>query len=65
VLAEFSRLSYGAPQREKSPESPLSHVRLNLQLVATGANNQEIAGKLFIARGTVKIIFPTFLLNWR
>ena len=55
VLAEFSRLSYGAPQREKPPESPLSAREIEiLQLVATGANNQEIAGRLFIARGTVK-----------
>ena len=55
VLAEFSRLSHESPPHEEPLESPLSAREIEiLRLVATGANNQEIANRLYIARGTVK-----------
>jgi DNA-binding NarL/FixJ family response regulator len=55
VMAEFSRLSHESPPPQVPFESPLSAREIEiLHLVATGANNQEIANKLYIARGTVK-----------
>jgi DNA-binding NarL/FixJ family response regulator len=52
VVAEFARLS-----RPPSPalSEPLSNRELEiLRLIATGANNREIAAALVIAEGTVK-----------
>jgi len=55
VVSEFARI---APQTkgDAAPlEDPLSSRELEvLKLVATGANNKEIAATLFIAEGTVK-----------
>lgn len=56
VLAEFSRLTPGAPQPEPDPLiEPLSEREKEiLRHVATGATNKEIASRLYIAEGTVK-----------
>jgi len=55
VVSEFARI---APQNSGNAaplEDPLSSRELEvLKLVATGANNKEIAATLFIAEGTVK-----------
>lgn len=55
VVSEFARLT-PAPKVDAPPlEDPLSSRELEvLAMVATGANNKEIAAALFIAEGTVK-----------
>jgi DNA-binding NarL/FixJ family response regulator len=64
VLAEFARLAEPArpaPARERLPE-PLSEREEGiLRLLATGANNRQIAGQLFLAEGTVKNYISTIL----
>lgn len=52
VLAEFARMTSYSSQ---SLAEPLSERELEiLRLVATGASNKEIAGRLYIAEGTAK-----------
>lgn len=56
VVAEFSRVSslVGGTSSEILPE-PLSEREIELlRLIASGCNNKEIAGYLFITEGTVK-----------
>lgn len=62
VLAEFARLAEPArPAVEQFPE-PLSERELEiLRLLASGANNRQIAGQLFLAEGTVKNYVSTIL----
>jgi DNA-binding NarL/FixJ family response regulator len=65
VLAEFARLAEperpASPARERLPE-PLSEREEGiLRLLATGANNRQIAGQLFLAEGTVKNYISTIL----
>lgn len=56
VLAEFSRMSEPKPAAPKQElVEPLSDRELEiLGVLATGASNREIAGKLYITEGTVK-----------
>jgi len=55
VVAEFARLSQHRPARSQGLVEPLSERELEIiALVADGASNKEIAGRLFIAEGTVK-----------
>ncbi|MFP4345746.1 MAG: response regulator [Anaerolineales bacterium] len=55
VVAEFTRLARQAPPREETLVEPLSEREVEvLRLVAQGMTNREIAGRLFIAEGTVK-----------
>lgn len=54
VVAEFARLTEGAPRGEVLVD-PLSDRELEvLRLVAQGASNKEVAAQLYIAEGTVK-----------
>jgi DNA-binding NarL/FixJ family response regulator len=55
VVAEFARLKDKSAQNPQPLIEPLSERELEiLHLVADGASNKEIAGKLSIAEGTVK-----------
>jgi DNA-binding NarL/FixJ family response regulator len=55
LVAEFARLSPGAPEPASSPAADLSaREREVLKLVAQGMTNREIAGRLFLAEGTVR-----------
>ncbi len=55
VVAEFARLSNRPPAPSGALVEPLSERELEiLRLVAAGASNKEIAGRLSIAEGTVK-----------
>ena len=56
VIAEFSRVSSMVPAaRAEELVEPLSERELEiLGWIARGASNKEIAGRLFIAEGTVK-----------
>lgn len=62
VLAEFARLAEPArPAVEQLPD-PLSERETEiLRLVASGANNRQIAGRLSLAEGTVKNYVSTIL----
>jgi DNA-binding NarL/FixJ family response regulator len=54
VVAEFARLTEGAP-RDEVLVDPLSDRELEVvRLVAQGASNKEVAAALYIAEGTVK-----------
>ena len=55
VISEFARIAPHNASEVTPLEDPLSSRELEvLTLVATGANNKEIASTLFIAEGTVK-----------
>ncbi|MCD4673655.1 MAG: response regulator transcription factor [Anaerolineaceae bacterium] len=55
VVSEFARLAPNKKGNASPLEDPLSTRELEvLKLVATGANNKEIAATLIIAEGTVK-----------
>lgn len=55
VVAEFARMARQIPSKTLILAEPLSPRELEiLRLVANGANNREIAVRLFIAEGTVK-----------
>jgi DNA-binding NarL/FixJ family response regulator len=55
VVAEFARLTRKTIRTSNSATEPLSERELEiLRLIAQGASNREIAGKLFLAEGTVK-----------
>jgi DNA-binding NarL/FixJ family response regulator len=55
VVAEFSRLSRKTALYSNPLIEPLSERELEiLRLIAKGESNKEIAGKLFLAEGTVK-----------
>ena len=55
VVAEFSRLSRKTAAYSNSIIEALSERELEiLRLIAKGESNKEIAGKLFLAEGTVK-----------
>jgi len=62
VLAEFTRLAEPVrPAIDHLPE-PLSERELEiLRLVTAGASNRQIAGRLFLAEGTVKNYISTIL----
>ena len=62
VLAEFARLAEPVrPAIDHLPE-PLSERELEiLRLVTAGASNRQIAGRLFLAEGTVKNYISTIL----
>src|ERR1051325_9225900 len=55
VVAEFARLTRKPVAPAHAFSEPLSERELEiLRLIAQGASNREIAGKLFLAEGTVK-----------
>ena len=55
VVAEFARLTSKPTMNAKTLAEPLSDREFEiLRLIADGARNQEIAGTLFLAEGTVK-----------
>ena len=55
VVAEFARLTRKPLPSANSVIEPLSERELEiLRLITQGASNREIAGKLFLAEGTVK-----------
>lgn len=59
VLKEFGRLAGQAPVKAPRPQAALSEPLTDreqevLQLLASGASNQDIASKLYIGLGTVK-----------
>jgi len=55
VVAEFARLTRKSLHSTQAFSEPLSERELEiLRLIAQGASNREIAGKLFLAEGTVK-----------
>jgi len=55
VVEEFARLSRPPARPPQTLVEPLTRRELEiLRLVATGASNQEIAGELHLAEGTVK-----------
>jgi DNA-binding NarL/FixJ family response regulator len=55
VVAEFARLTGKPTMNAKALAEPLSDREFEiLRLIADGARNQEIAGTLFLAEGTVK-----------
>ena len=55
VVAEFARLTRKPLRSSNSVIEPLSERELEiLRLITQGASNREIAGKLFLAEGTVK-----------
>jgi len=55
VVAEFARLTSKPTMNAKALAEPLSDREFEiLRLIADGARNQEIAGSLFLAEGTVK-----------
>jgi DNA-binding NarL/FixJ family response regulator len=67
VLAEFARLAQpehpgpDRPAQDRLPE-PLSEREQGiLRLLASGANNRQIANQLFLAEGTVKNYISTIL----
>ena len=62
VLAEFSRLAEPVrPPAGRLPEPLSSREEEILRLLASGANNRQIAGQLFLAEGTVKNYISTIL----
>ena len=55
VLAEFARLAQRPAGEPAGLTEPLSERELEiLRLVAEGASNKDVAGRLFLAEGTVK-----------
>ncbi len=55
VLAEFTRLAEPArPALDQLPEPLSEREQEILRLLASGANNRQIASQLFLAEGTVK-----------
>jgi len=55
VVAEFARLTSKPGAHSQPLIEPLSEREQDiLRLIASGASNREIAGKLFLAEGTVK-----------
>lgn len=55
VVAEFARLAPATSEATKELIEPLSDREIEiLKLVSQGLTNKEIAGKLFLAEGTVK-----------
>jgi DNA-binding NarL/FixJ family response regulator len=55
VVAEFARLTRKKVEPAHCFAEPLSERELEiLRLIAQGASNREIAGRLFLAEGTVK-----------
>ncbi len=55
VLAEFTRLAEPArPTLDQLPEPLSEREQEILRLLASGANNRQIASQLFLAEGTVK-----------
>lgn len=62
VLAEFARLAEPARRGLEQLPEPLSEREEEiLRLMAAGANNRQIAGRLFLAEGTVKNYVSTIL----
>ncbi len=62
VLAEFARLAEPArPALDRIPEPLSEREQEILRLLASGANNRQIAGQLFLAEGTVKNYISTIL----
>jgi DNA-binding NarL/FixJ family response regulator len=55
VVAEFTRLAERAPAEAAPLAEPLTERELEiLRLLASGDSNKDIAGRLFLAEGTVK-----------
>ncbi len=62
VLAEFSRLAEPTrPALDRLPEPLSEREQEILRLLASGANNRQIASQLFLAEGTVKNYISTIL----
>lgn len=62
VLAEFARLAEPSrPALEQLPEPLSEREQEILRLLASGANNRQIASQLFLAEGTVKNYISTIL----
>jgi DNA-binding NarL/FixJ family response regulator len=62
VVAEFARLAPPARPPDAGLAEPLSEREIDvLRLVAQGYSNREIAGRLFLAEGTVKNYVTTLL----
>lgn len=62
VMAEFARTSHPSPQSAEKLIEPLSEREIDVvRLLANGLSNREIAGRLFLAEGTVKNYVSTAL----
>jgi DNA-binding NarL/FixJ family response regulator len=62
VLAEFARLAEPAhPALDRLPEPLSEREQEILRLLASGANNRQIASQLFLAEGTIKNYISTIL----
>ena len=62
VMAEFARTSQPSPHSAEKLIEPLSEREIDVvRLLAHGLSNREIAGRLFLAEGTVKNYVSTAL----